>query len=111
MPKLTRRVSEIRQPLQLVEEDIEVRSKKPKTPANDNISMTRDMLKDIVANALEDQERLSDDTSAEAIKAVFTEVMKKGSELQVQPLHSSSIEQDVVHYPVEHSPIVHLKVN
>ncbi len=74
------------------------------TPADDNVSMTMDMLKDIVA--LEDQGRLADATGTEAIKAAFTEGEKKGSQL-----HSFAIEQEVVHYPVENSPIAPLEVN
>ncbi len=69
------------------------------------------MLKDIVANALEEQKRLSDATSKEAAKSAFSEGMKNGSELQVNPLYSSAIEQEVVHYPVNQSPIGPHEVN
>ncbi len=75
-----------------VREEVEVRLEKSKAPADNNIVMTRDMLKDIVANVLKEQKRLADATSKDAIKAAFREGLKNHSELQVNPLHSSVIE-------------------
>ncbi len=43
---VTHRVSEIHRPLPRVREEVEVRSEKLKVQADDNISMTRDILKD-----------------------------------------------------------------
>ncbi len=59
-----------------------------------------------MSKALEDNKNLANATSAEAVKVAFTEGVKKGSELQNQPLHSSIIEREAVRYPVEQSHIV-----
>ncbi len=69
-------LSEIFLPLQPVREEI----RKDKT-TDHNISMTRDKLRSIVSNALEEQKSLVNATRAEAIKAAFSEGIKKGSEL------------------------------
>ncbi len=59
-----------------------------------------------MSEALEDQKSLADATSAEAVKAAFTAGVQKGSELQMQPLHSSTLEQEAIHYTVEQCPIM-----
>ncbi len=76
------------------------------TPADDKVSMNMDMLDNIVTTALEDEKRLANATTAS-----FTVGVKKGSELQMKPLHSSPIEQEVAHFPVQQCPLVPLKVN
>ncbi len=76
------------------------------TPADDKVSMNMDVLDNIVAKTLEDEKRLANATSAS-----FTEGVKKGSELQMQPLHSSLIEQEVAQFPVQQCPLVPPKVN
>ncbi len=54
------------------------------------------MFKTIMAKALEDQKSLTDATSAETVKVAFTEGVKQGSDMQTQPLHSSSMEPETV---------------
>ncbi len=65
MPKVTRRGSEIHHPLRPVEEEVVVRSGILVTPPDNKVSMTRDMLRDIIAKAVEDQKRLAEATSAD----------------------------------------------
>ncbi len=49
---------------------------------DDNISLTREMLQSIVSNALEEQKKSVDATTADyAIKCAFSDGIKKGSEL------------------------------
>ncbi len=103
MLKVTHCLSKILHPLQTVEEEMVQRSETPVTPDDNNISMTRIMFKSIMTKTLEDQKNLADATSAEV---AFTEGVKKRSELQTQHLHSSTIEQEAVCYPVEQSPIM-----
>ncbi len=69
-------LSEHFRPIQTVREEIE----KDKT-TDDNISLTRDMLRSIVSNALEEQKRLADVNITEAIKSAFSDGIKKESEL------------------------------
>ncbi len=45
-------------------------------------------------------------TSAEDVKVAYTEGVKKGSETQMHPLHSSILENEVLCYPMEYSPIM-----
>ncbi len=59
--------------------------------------MTRSMFKNIMAQALEDQKKLADVTSAEAVKAIFTKGVEHRSEMQTQLLHSSSMETETIH--------------
>ncbi len=49
---------------------------------------------------------MADATSAEAVKVAYTEGIQKGSETQTHPLYSFTMEHEVVHYPVEQSPII-----
>ncbi len=63
-------------PIQTVGEEIE----KDKT-TDDNISLTRNMLRIIVSNALEEQKKLADVNIADAIKLAFSDGIKKGSVL------------------------------
>ncbi len=86
------------QPLHSVMEEVEGREEKVITPVEDSISMTGDMLKNIVANALEEQKKLADANSKEAIKTAYTEGMKKGCELQVKRLLSSTLGQEMGNY-------------
>ncbi len=60
--------------------------------------MTKVMFKSIMSKAFEDQKNLVDTTSAEAVKVAFTEGVKKGSELQPQPVHNSIIEPETMCY-------------
>ncbi len=69
-------MSEIFPPLQTLREEI----KKDKT-TDDNISLTQDMLRSIVSNALEEQKPFADVNITEAIKSAFSDGTKKGSEL------------------------------
>ncbi len=46
-------------------------SETPETPEEDKVLMTRSMFKNIMAKALEDQRKLADVTSAEAVKVAF----------------------------------------
>ncbi len=55
------------------------------------------MFKNIIAKALEDLKNLADATSAQAVKVAFTEGVKHRSDMQIQPLHSSSMETETVH--------------
>ncbi len=48
-------------------------------------SVTRDMLKNIVSNSLEEQKKQADASSKEAIKSAYTEGIKKGCEIQGRP--------------------------
>ncbi len=69
-------LSEIFPPLKSLMEEI----KKDKT-TEDSISLTRDMLRSIVSNALEEQKKLADVNITEAIKSAFSDGINKGSEL------------------------------
>ncbi len=69
-------LSEIFPPLQPLREEI----KKDKT-TDDNICLTRDILRSIFFNALEEKKKLVDATIADAIKIAFSVGIKKGSEL------------------------------
>ncbi len=77
------------------------RSETPVTPDDDKVCMTRDMFKNIMAKTLEDQKCLADAITAGAVNVGFMVGVKKGSEVQTQPLHSSTIEQEAVGSPVE----------
>ncbi len=94
MSKVSRCVSEILPQPHDDEEEVIQRSE---TPHEDKVLMTRVMFKNIMAKALEDQKNLADVTSVEAIKVAFTKGVKHGSEMQIQPLHSSSMETETVH--------------
>ncbi len=48
---------------------------------DDNISLTREMLRGMFSNTLEEQKKLVDVTTADAIKCAFSDGIKKGSEL------------------------------
>ncbi len=48
---------------------------------DDNISSTREILRNIVSNALEEQKKLADVNITETIKCAFSDSIKKGSEL------------------------------
>ncbi len=56
-------------PLHTVVEKVERRGEKIIAPAEDSISLTRDMLKNIVVNALEEQKKQADANSKEVIKS------------------------------------------
>ncbi len=60
--------------------------------------MTRDMLRSIVSNALEEQKRLVDATTAETIKAAISEGIKTGTEFLVNPLYSSTTGPEIEYY-------------
>ncbi len=47
---------------------------------DDNISLTREILRSIVSNALEEQKKLVKVTTADAIKCAFSDGIKKRSE-------------------------------
>ncbi len=65
-------LSEIFPPLQPLREDI-VNDK----TNDDNISLTREMLRSFTSNALEEQNKLIDATTANAIKCAFSDGIKK----------------------------------
>ncbi len=67
-------LSEQFRPIQTVGEEI-VNDK----TTDDNISLTRDMLRSIISSALEEQKKLLDVTTADAIKCAFSEGIKKGT--------------------------------
>ncbi len=69
-------LSEQFRPIQTVGEEI-VNDK----TTDDNKSLTRDMLRRIISDALEEQKRLADAATAEAIKVAFSDGIKKGSQL------------------------------
>ncbi len=77
------------------------------TSLEDSISVTRDMLKNIVSNALEEQKKQADASSKEAIKSAYNEGIKKGCEIQGKSLLSSTIGQEHVirNYLLNHSTI------
>ncbi len=92
-------LSKIFPPLQPVREEIE----KDET-TDDNISLTRDMLRSIISNALEQQKRVVDATTAEAIKVDFSEGIKRVSDFLVNPLYSCTTGKEMEHH-VDQSPI------
>ncbi len=94
MSKVSRCVFEI---LPQDEEEVIRGSETPETPEEEKVSMTRSMFKNIMAQALEDQKKLADVTSAEEVKAVFTKGVKHRSEMQTQAVHSSSMKTETVH--------------
>ncbi len=89
-----------------MEED-EGRKEEIITSSEDNICVTRDMLKNIVSNTLEEQKKQSEAGSKETIKSLYSEGMKKGFEIQRKPLLSSTIWRKHVmgNYLVNHSTI------
>ncbi len=99
-------VSVILHPLHTIEEEVLQTPETPVTPNDNKLIMTRVMFKDIMSKAVEEQKSMADTTRAEVVKVACTESVKKGSELQTQPLHSSTIEHEVVRYLVEQSLIM-----
>ncbi len=69
----------------IVEED-KGRKEEIITLSEESISLTRDMLKNIVSNALEEQKKQADANSKEAIKSACTEGIMKSCEIQGKPL-------------------------
>ncbi len=94
MSKVSRCLSEILPQPHDDEEEVIQRSETPETPDEDKVLMTRFMFKNIMAKALEDQKNLADVTSAEAVEMTFTKGVKHRSDMQTQPLHSSSMETE-----------------
>ncbi len=111
MSKISHCVSEILPETQSVEEEVVQRTEKPETLDDDKVSMTRVIFKSIMTKALEDQKNLADATSAQAVKVAITKGIKHGSELQTQPLHSTTIEPETVRHIVEQSPIMPFEEN
>ncbi len=105
MPKVTYVVFAILHPLHSVEEDVIQTPETVVTLDDDKVIMTRVMFNDIMNKAIEDQKCMSAANSAEAVKVAYTEGVKKGCETQTC-LHSSTMEHEVMCYPVEQSPIM-----
>ncbi len=79
-------LSALSQTLLPVMEEVGGRGEDVNSPADRNISVTRDILKSKDLKALEEQNKLADANSKEAIKVPYAEVIKKGCESQVKPL-------------------------
>ncbi len=75
--------------------------------SEDSICVTRDLLKNIVSNTLEEQKKQAEAGSKDAIKSAYAEGIKRGCEIQSKPLLSSTIGQEHVmgNYLVNHSTI------
>ncbi len=108
MAKVTHGVSAILHPLHIIEEEVMQTPEIPVTPDDNKATRTSVMFKDIMTKALKEQKSMAGVTSAEAVKVAYTDGVNKDSELQMHPLHSSTIEHYVMCYPVEHSPIMPL---
>ncbi len=95
------------QQLHTVVEEDEGRKEEIITSSEDSICVTRDILKNIVSNTLEEQKKQADANSQEAITSSYTEGIKKYCEIQGKPLLSSTIVQEQVMgiYLVNHNTI------
>ncbi len=57
----------------------------PETPEDDDMHMTKSKFSCLVAQALEQQIAIENQTSAEAVKLAYTEGLKHGSTKQTDP--------------------------
>ncbi len=83
-------------PLHTVVEEDERRKEEIITSTEDSICVTRDMLKTIVHNVLEDQKKRANAGSKEVIKSAYAEGIKKGYKIEGNPLLSSTMGQEHV---------------
>ncbi len=78
------------QPLHTVVEEDEGKKEEIITSSEDSICVTRDMLKNIVANTLEEQKKQSEAGSKDA-KSAYAEGMIRGCEIESKPLLSPTL--------------------
>ncbi len=72
----------------------------PETPVDDDMYITRSKFSSLVAQALEQQIAIDNQTSAESVKLAYTEGQKHCSTKQSNPLQSTSLEIENVGYGV-----------
>ncbi len=70
----------------------------PETPVDDDMHITRSKFSSLVAQALEQQIAIDNQTSAKAVKLAYTEGLKHGSTKQPDLLQSTSLEMENVGY-------------
>ncbi len=70
----------------------------PETPVDDDMHITRSKCLSLVAQALEQQIAIDNQSSAEAVKLAYTEGLKHGSTKQSDLLQSTSLEMENVGY-------------
>ncbi len=70
----------------------------PETPIDDDMHITRSKCLSLVAQALEKQIAIDNQTSAKAVKLAYAEGLKHGSDKQSYPLQSPTLETENVGY-------------
>ncbi len=85
MSKVQHRMSDITRNPIANEDNVKNFYVPPETPEDDDMHMTRSKFSSLVAQALEQQIVIDNQTSAEAVKFAYTEGLKHGSTKQADP--------------------------